>query len=519
MTRALSLLALLISALWTQAAVTYTPLVTDAAGKLPPGSKFLDANKAAIVPFVSTNIITAPVGLDSDVETYAAAAGLTDPNALFDLHNFVQGLKIANLWTNLVWASDLRAHHNAGSGSTAYSLKGANGTVNGSPTWNTNGIIFSSNTTQYVEFTNPLQGTAIPAWTIFVAFKANPGYLRVLTSGLNGNSARGISTYAHGSPSSGTGDFKLFQDWGPDGTSYSATTFNLLGRVAPLMAAPGFNQTAVFQYGPTEIAIKSGIDTKWKTTLASPTNAWNNGSVWRLGLTVDGFFPMSGNIAAVFVWNQYLTEAQIRSVRRTYAATIGAGYLPTIELVAEGDSLTAGSNNGETPWSSLLATNSAWGPLISKANIATGGEGSSQTLSQINSQANPILIDRNYFATKQYYALWIGINDLVGSSAATIMTNLNANWAAARSAGYKVIAFTPTPSGNLSSGQQTEYTNLCASIRAATNSFDYLVDLQAVANLNDWRNTNTLFWTDTVHLRDAGQQAVLTNILRVLPTP
>ena len=521
MNRTILSLIFILGAFASSAALPWSPLAIDPNGKLPTGTKFWAANKDSLVPYVAANLNTAPTAIDPDVDAYAATAGVVDPNELINLDRFVSGLKTLNLWTNLVWANSLRSQHNAGSGSTAYSLKGGNATVNGGPTWNTNGINFSSNATQYLEFTNPLQSTAVPAWTIFAAFKTTPGYARAITSGLNGNSARGISTYANGSPSAGTSgtDTKLIQDWGPDGTSYSATTFNLPGRISASFSAPGQNQTAIFGYGPSEISLKSGINVISKTSLVSPTNAWNNGSVWRIGLTVDGALPMHGNVAGVFVWNKYLSETEGNSVRRLYCATIGSGYIPTIEVITEGDSLTAGSGSNEIPWPNLLTTNTVWGPLIQKRNISTGGEFSFQMPGQLTTQALPYLIDSKYFASKQYYLLYIGINDLSVSNAAVIFPNITNTWRAARNYGMNVVAFTPTPAGSLSAGQQTEYTNLCSLIRAATNSYDYLVDLQSVAGLNDWRNTNTLFQLDAIHLRDAGQQAVLTNILRVLPTP
>jgi hypothetical protein len=92
--------------------------------------------------------------LDIDVKNYAKRivdAGYKCPADINSVSDFVKGLKILNLWGNIIcWPS--RANQNAGAGTTVYSLGNIgiyNGTMVNSPTWQDNGIAFT-NTTQEV---------------------------------------------------------------------------------------------------------------------------------------------------------------------------------------------------------------------------------------------------------------------------------------------------------------------------------------------------------------------------------
>lgn len=97
-------------------------------------------------------------GIDPDVLAYNAriVAGGNQSlsmQSIRDLNQFVISLKKMNLWASMVcWP--FRAQHNAGLGTTAYSLGGLgifNGTLTNGPTWGVDGISFGSNT-QYIEY-------------------------------------------------------------------------------------------------------------------------------------------------------------------------------------------------------------------------------------------------------------------------------------------------------------------------------------------------------------------------------
>ncbi len=92
---------------------------------------------------------TRTYGLDNDTLAYAArvkaGSGKTIlPENLRQINKFVVGIKKLGLWNSMVcWL--MRSGHNAGTGSTVYSLGGLgvfNGTMVNGPTWGYNGTSF-----------------------------------------------------------------------------------------------------------------------------------------------------------------------------------------------------------------------------------------------------------------------------------------------------------------------------------------------------------------------------------------
>jgi hypothetical protein len=74
------------------------------------------------------------------------------PEPLKQINKFVVGIKKLGLWNSMVcWP--MRSIHNAGTGSTVYSLGGLgvyNGAMVNSPTWRTDGIVTSSSLSQTI---------------------------------------------------------------------------------------------------------------------------------------------------------------------------------------------------------------------------------------------------------------------------------------------------------------------------------------------------------------------------------
>ena len=90
---------------------------------------------------------------DVDGDAYLTRAGVTDPVGRCEVLWFTRGMKALDLWNNMVCWS-LRSYQNAGTSSTVYSLGGLgiyNGTMTNSPSWSTDGIVFSNNT-QYIQY-------------------------------------------------------------------------------------------------------------------------------------------------------------------------------------------------------------------------------------------------------------------------------------------------------------------------------------------------------------------------------
>lgn len=96
-------------------------------------------------------------GIDPDVIAYNArivTAGFQglSPQALREINQFVIGLKKLKVWEFLTEGWLCRNYHNAGSGATLYSLKGNfNGTIVGSPSWESRGILYPSGNSAYAQ--------------------------------------------------------------------------------------------------------------------------------------------------------------------------------------------------------------------------------------------------------------------------------------------------------------------------------------------------------------------------------
>lgn len=99
---------------------------------------------------------TRTYGLDIDTIRYAqrvkSGSGTTIlPEPLKQINKFVVGVKKLGLWNSMVcWP--MRSIHNAGTGSTVYSLGGlrvSNGTMINSPVWGYNGIFFNGNDSEH----------------------------------------------------------------------------------------------------------------------------------------------------------------------------------------------------------------------------------------------------------------------------------------------------------------------------------------------------------------------------------
>jgi hypothetical protein len=122
---------------------------------------------------------TRTYGLDVDAIAYAArvkaGSGVTIlPENLKQINKFVIGVKKLGLWNSMVcWP--MRSIHNAGRGSTVYSLGGQglhNGTMVNGPVWNTNGsgIRFTAPTVrQYINIPTLTQSFNTDSSSFFAA--------------------------------------------------------------------------------------------------------------------------------------------------------------------------------------------------------------------------------------------------------------------------------------------------------------------------------------------------------------
>jgi len=124
---------------------------------------------------------------DPDASAYFVRAGVTDATAKIQINLFVKGTKDLGLWEDMVcWP--LRSTQNSGT-STAYSLGGFgiyNGTLVNSPTWGTDGITFTSSSSQKITLPNiTISKTDLMLATCQAATSGNLRVIEYTTTGFN----------------------------------------------------------------------------------------------------------------------------------------------------------------------------------------------------------------------------------------------------------------------------------------------------------------------------------------------
>lgn len=122
---------------------------------------------------------TRTYGLDNDTLAYAArvkaGSGKTIlPENLRQINKFVIGIKKLGLWNSMV-CYPMRSIHNAGTGSTVYSLGGLgvyNGTMVNGPTWQSDGSgIFFDQVVNYKRVSIPIRTTGWTQASLAAVFK------------------------------------------------------------------------------------------------------------------------------------------------------------------------------------------------------------------------------------------------------------------------------------------------------------------------------------------------------------
>lgn len=188
---------------------------------------------------------------------------------------------------------------------------------------------------------------------------------------------------------------------------------------------------------------------------------------------------------------------------------ISAGYPIDYRNAAfEGDSLTVGvgsTGGNEYPTQTMALFSDVWHYY----NFGVNGQTVAQMIADAASQVDPTLVP----PAVNICILWGGTNSLYfgGTAAATyadIVTYCNAR----RAAGWTVIVGTITPRTNAGTPGtfEADRQTVNAAIRANWPSFaDALADIAADSRLGDAGDeTDTTYYTDLVHMTDAGYAVV-----------
>ena len=222
-----------------------------------------------------------------------------------------------------------------------------------------------------------------------------------------------------------------------------------------------------------------------------------------------GFKGINGVTA---FYNKALSDAEQLSAYRSLAAKLRArGVTNTNDaynsVICDGDSMTYGSYASDWyhSYPNQLRTIN---PSISVLNLGVGGQRIDTMLTNA-----PTVVDPLYMSTgvsKSIVICWGGSNDLAvfGRSDTDVYNDIASYCSGRQTTGFKVIVLTILPRTDCTAGEETYRQSVNTSIRANWATFaDALVDVAADTRLDDF-NDATYFYTDKIHLTDAGYAVV-----------
>lgn len=235
-----------------------------------------------------------------------------------------------------------------------------------------------------------------------------------------------------------------------------------------------------------------------------------------LGIVNDISLYSGEKVFAMALWNRALSDTEVRTAAsfmqsRAATASLSASNHPRI-ICNEGDSITGASGVG---WANYYGTNLATTAFLGH-NFAISGS----MISHLTSRAATVDLVlppvANRTGRKFILTVLIGANDLQGLGATTWLANLKAYLQARRTAGWTVVACTPTP--RTTAGFNTERALVLPTMRGwgTADGVDYLIDFAADATMGpDAAASDTLLYGDGTHPTTAGHQN-LANIAKTV---
>jgi hypothetical protein len=289
----------------------------------------------------------------------------------------------------------------------------------------------------------------------------------------------------------------------PSGITTSEST-NIISFIA---SASGFDDIGpgVKIYSDGKKSFRRG-NLDQQTWVGTPTY---QSSLFRWGGTTGGSYnyPWLGNLQAVYIWSRAITDGEFESVKKWAESRyrITESQLPTMNLVFDGDSLTAGAlgsdlNIGKCYVSQVLLDLNfkfkAW-------NVAVHGQKMTEMLIDAESQVDVI-----YDSTMSNICfVWAGTNDMYGQSNKVdeTFTALKSYCNGRKSAGFSVVVLTCLPRGD-NAQFEIDRQSYNTAIRNDTSFYNVLADVGSneLIGLAGKQNDETYYAADAIHLLPAG---------------
>jgi hypothetical protein len=256
-----------------------------------------------IFPFIGKKI------LDPDASAFIATSGATDETAI---NRFVIGIKNLGLWNDIVcWP--LRSAQNAGTGSTAYSLGGLgtyNGTLVNGPTWDTDGVVFASTSSQRIDISTSLifSPTTVPwnAMTVQNASSIGGSHGNVFGRGKLNDALSDISWAMRATTTT-------YQPQVSDGTTQ--TLYNVSGN--------SLNAFQSFQLFSENDFVRANINNGEFATGTARTPNQDATHTLRIGAAISGTRYFDGKVA--FAMFGKSASANSGLIYELYKSTLGQG--------------------------------------------------------------------------------------------------------------------------------------------------------------------------------------------------
>lgn len=248
-------------------------------------------------------------GFDADAAAYFDRAGVTDATAKAQINAFVKGVKGLGLYNGMVsWP--LRSSQNAGSGTTAYSLGGLgtfNGTLTNGPTWGTNGIVFSSAASQYINLSTALASGQLNCLAFGV------GSVSSVASGNRFFDFQEQATATRRNPFLSYESFGVITDFQlpNSGVATQQATVNLADQLNTFLSVCGSKES-----GTMRISL-NGI-----SQVTSGGKTFNVGSGYDTARIANIF---DGTVSFALLASTDFTSAQVLSLHNLYKTTLGTG--------------------------------------------------------------------------------------------------------------------------------------------------------------------------------------------------
>jgi hypothetical protein len=251
---------------------------------------------------------TRTFGLDKDTtafanRVYAGSDKKITGTPLKQLNKFVVGIKRLGLWNSMV-AWPMRSIHNAGTGSTVYSLGGLgvyNGTMVNSPVWGLNGISFASGSSHKI--TTALSHTTDQ---VFVLTTCIPNYISAQYALYGAETpTRKFSTWMDGAAS-----IRLYSF----GTTFNKSTANTaITNNTPNTIMAGSRQNEEY------VGINSTFAQSFASQLLSGSATYGIG--YRTFGAGDLFW--NGMISFNYFSNVFIQTSSALTIKNLYRQTIG----------------------------------------------------------------------------------------------------------------------------------------------------------------------------------------------------